>query len=527
MTDSPESPAAPEPSGGRPEKALSQKAEPRRSAEGGRLGPAPWMSGGFLLPALLVLGLLVVYPIFYTVWRSLYDGSGDKLVGLGNYVDMFTQDVTIGWGPTTGKLVVTFLVLLVAAGTIFAGHLGIVDWRRARITLAALPIALIAMWALLSTESPTYTAFRNNLIWVIAAPSIIVALGLIFAVVTERIRWAVAFKLIVFMPMAISMLAAGVIFTLVYDRAPERGVLNAVAVGVHDTFNESSAYPGVRPREAGGPLKTEKTGDGTAYVTRDQVQPGQTVLLPLVAVKPEVQRTLGAAKAASARPGTITGTVWSDFTPGAAAKPNQVDPPEKGLGKIKVEAVSGGKVTATATSAADGTFAFKDLPAGSYTVRLAASNFAEPYNGIDWLGSGLVTASIIGAYIWMWAGFAMVLIGAGLAAIPRDALEAARVDGATELQVFWRVTMPLLAPVLVVVLVTLVINVLKVFDLVYIIAPGATQQDANVLALQMYLKSFTGEGADQGMGSAIAVVLFLLVLPAMIFNIRRFRREQA
>ncbi|WP_225993175.1 ABC transporter permease subunit [Actinomadura rudentiformis] len=527
MTDSPESPAAPEPSGdGSEKKAVSGKARTEPPAEGGRLGPAPWMSGGFLLPALLVLGLLVVYPILYTFWRSLYDGSGEKLVWFGNYTDMFTDDVTVSWGPTAGKLTVTLLVLLVAAGTVFAAYLGITDWRRAGITLVALPLALLLMWALLSAKSPMYTAFRNNLIWVIAAPSIIVALGLIFAVVTERIRWAAAFKLIVFMPMAISMLAAGVIFTLVYDRAPERGVLNAVAVGVHDTFKESSAFPGVRPRESGGPLKSEKTSGGTAYVTREAVQPGATVLLPLVAVKPEVQRTLAPAKANTPRPGTITGTVWSDFTPGATAKPNQVDPPEKGLGKIKVEAVSGGKVAATATSAADGTFAFKDLPAGAYTIRLAASNFAEPYNGIDWLGSSLVTASIIGAYIWMWAGFAMVLIGAGLAAIPRDALEAARVDGATELQVFWRVTMPLLAPVLVVVLVTLVINVLKVFDLVYIIAPGSTQQDANVLALQMYLKSFTGEGADQGMGSAIAIVLFLLVLPAMIFNIRRFRREQ-
>jgi alpha-glucoside transport system permease protein len=91
--------------------------------------------------------------------------------------------------------------------------------------------------------------------------------------------------------------------------------------------------------------------------------------------------------------------------------------------------------------------------------------------------------------------------------------------------VFWRVTMPLLAPVIVVVLVTLIINVLKIFDLVYIIAPGSTQQDANVLALQFYLKSFGG-GNDQGLGSAIAAVLFLLVLPAMAFNIRRFRQEQ-
>ena len=81
-----------------------------------------------------------------------------------------------------------------------------------------------------------------------------------------------------------------------------------------------------------------------------------------------------------------------------------------------------------------------------------------------------------------------------------------------------------LAPVLVVVTVTLMINVLKIFDLVYIIAPSSSQQNANVLALQLYLSSFGG-GDDQGVGSAIGVILLLLVLPVMIFNIRRLRRE--
>ncbi|MBO0518233.1 sugar ABC transporter permease, partial [Streptomyces beijiangensis] len=103
-------------------------------------------------------------------------------------------------------------------------------------------------------------------------------------------------------------------------------------------------------------------------------------------------------------------------------------------------------------------------------------------------------------------------------------LEAARVDGASEWQVFRKVTVPLLAPVLAVVLVTLMINVLKIFDLVYIIAPGATQKDANVLALQLYLSSFGG-GANQGVGSAIAVILLLLVVPVMVMNVRRLRRE--
>ncbi|MGW0900928.1 sugar ABC transporter permease, partial [Streptomyces goshikiensis] len=87
-----------------------------------------------------------------------------------------------------------------------------------------------------------------------------------------------------------------------------------------------------------------------------------------------------------------------------------------------------------------------------------------------------------------------------------------------------RITVPLLAPVLAVVLVTLVINVMKIFDLVFVIAPGAVQDDANVLAFQLYRTSF-GTNADPGLGSAIAVLLLALVVPVMLYNIRRMRRE--
>ncbi|MCP9964560.1 sugar ABC transporter permease [Actinomadura madurae] len=183
-----------------------------------------------------------------------------------------------------------------------------------------------------------------------------------------------------------------------------------------------------------------------------------------------------------------------------------------------------GKVVAEATTKADGTFTMTKVPDGLVTIRLPKDNFTAAYRGAEWLGGTLITPAIIGSYLWVWSGFAMVLIAAGLAAIPRDALEAARVDGATEWQVFRRVTIPLLAPVLMVVLVTLVINVLKVFDLVYIIGGG--DPDASVLALQMWTESFGG-GNDQGAGSAIAVLLFVLVLPAMLFNIRRLRQERS
>jgi alpha-glucoside transport system permease protein len=128
------------------------------------------------------------------------------------------------------------------------------------------------------------------------------------------------------------------------------------------------------------------------------------------------------------------------------------------------------------------------------------------------------------AYIWTAAGFSMVIIGAGLAAIPRDVLEAARTDGATEWQVFRRVTVPLLSPVLGVVFITQIIGVLKVFDIVLAISPGSTLNDATVIALEMWRKSFSGQN-QFGVGAALAVFLFILVIPVLLLNIRRFRRE--
>ncbi|MCC2280224.1 sugar ABC transporter permease [Streptomyces sp. ET3-23] len=425
----------------------------------GALGTRPWAAACFLLPALALLGALVVYPIGYSVYRSLFDASGHGFVGLGNYHEVFSDD-------------------------------------RIR------------------------TALKNNVIWVVVAPTVATALGLIFAVLTERVRWGTAFKLVVFMPMAISMLAAGIIFRLVYEQNPDRGVANAVWVGIHDTFASPAPYPGARPR----PNADLAASGGGAYTTRAAARAGTPVLLPLVAVKPEDVNGAHQAAPAKAVPGKVTGTVWMDFTRGGGGTPGRIDPGEKALAGLKVEAVKGGTAVASATTAADGTFTLPAAADGA-RLRLPAANFASAYGGVDWLGPSLVTPSIIGAYIWMWAGFAMVLIAAGLAGVPRELLEAARVDGANEWQVFRRVTVPLLAPVLAVVVVTLMINVLKIFDLVYIIAPGSSLHDANVLALQLYQSSF-GTDVNQGVGSAIAVFLLLLVLPVMYVNLRRIRRER-
>ncbi|MGY4277943.1 carbohydrate ABC transporter permease [Streptomyces sp. M18.1] len=441
--------------GSSPGPAAPQAPKSRRSVTGTRKAVAAL----FLLPALVLLGALVVYPIGYSLIRSFYDQSGDSFAGFDNYQALFTDD-------------------------------GI------------------------------RTALKNNVIWVVFAPTVATALGLIFAVLTERVRWGTAFKLVVFMPMAISMLAAGIIFRLVYDQDPDKGVANAVWVGVHDTFAESSAFPKAHPgRES--PL--EPAGGG-AFITKEPVSAGQTVVLPLVGVAPDLMPD-GAEKAAAARPedGKITGTTWQDFTRGkGVGQLNGVDAAELGYAGMKIEAVKDGEVVASTTASGDGTFSLPAAADGAL-LRLPADNFAEPYNGLSWLGPSLVTPAIIGSYVWMWAGFAMVLIAAGLAGVPRELLEAARVDGANEWQVFRRVTVPLLAPVLAVVVVTLMINVLKVFDLVFIIAPGSSQDDANVLALELYRKGFASD--QPGIASAIAVFLLLLVIPVMWFNVRRLRRE--
>ncbi|MCP9977037.1 carbohydrate ABC transporter permease [Actinomadura madurae] len=428
-----------------------------------RLTPPSWLAMMFLLPALVLLGFLVVYPIVYSVIRSLFDASGDSFVGVDNY---------------TG---------------VFKGHDNLV-------------------------------AVRNTAIWVVVAPTVVTVIGLLFAVLTERIRWATVFKLVVFMPMAISFLASGVIFRLVYQQDPDKGVANAAMVAIHDTFAKDTTYPGAGPRSGGNAVVRQDEDGSVSVVKSSSARPERA----RPAAEGQARVPAGGRRARRAAAGGQAGAAHRRglvrLHQGRRRRQNVPNAGESGLPGIKVEVVQNGKVVAEATTKADGTFTMTKVPDGLVTIRLPKDNFTAAYRGAEWLGGTLITPAIIGSYLWVWSGFAMVLIAAGLAAIPRDALEAARVDGATEWQVFRRVTIPLLAPVLMVVLVTLVINVLKVFDLVYIIGGG--DPDASVLALQMWTESFGG-GNDQGAGSAIAVLLFVLVLPAMLFNIRRLRQERS
>ncbi|HEX3807673.1 MAG TPA: ABC transporter permease subunit [Gaiellaceae bacterium] len=433
-------------------------APPPDYSEPGRLGK--YLTGAiFLAPAIFLLSVWMAYPVVYTIIRSFFSPQGflGHWVGISNYKTLFTT-------------------------------------------------------------STLTTAIKNNAIWVAVVPAFVTAVGLIFAVLTERVRWAVAFKTAIFLPMAISAFATGVTWRIMYQQDPGLGAVNALGKAVKGVFSPAGVLSSASPSTA------NVIPSHGGLILKTPLHPGGIALIGLTAIPPD-QVPKGAKQAVTppAKPGEITGTVWRDFKPGGGIA-GKVETGELGLPGVAVELDQNGKTVQKATTAADGSFTFTGVKSGTYQAGVGASTFAKPWGGFAWLGPSLIVPALMIAYIWIWAGFAMVVIAAGLSAMPRDVLEAARTDGASEWQTFRRVTVPLLAPVLSVVFITMIINVLKVFDIVYALAPASVQQNANVIALAMYYTAFQG-GGNFGVGSAIAVFLFLLVIPVLLLNIRRFKRE--
>ncbi|MEU1888947.1 sugar ABC transporter permease [Micromonospora sp. WMMD987] len=138
------------------------------------------------------------------------------------------------------------------------------------------------------------------------------------------------------------------------------------------------------------------------------------------------------------------------------------------------------------------------------------------------LDSPLNTFLLIVIMVWIQAGFAMVVLAAAIKAIPGDIVEAARLDGVTPWQMFWQITMPSIRPALIVVVVTLSIATLKVFDIVRTATNG--NYDTSVIANEMYNQAF--RYGENGQGSALAVFLFILVIPIVIYQIRNLRQQR-
>ncbi|HEX2980530.1 MAG TPA: sugar ABC transporter permease [Anaerolineaceae bacterium] len=296
-----------------------------------RQGPfTPWY---YLLPALIVMGTFIVYPGVSTFYLSLRNNTNTA-------------------------------------------------WASANCTPGAPCWGIFENFRYAFTSPIMRQAFTNNLIWILLMVTWTVLLGLLIATLADRVKYESAAKAIIFLPMAISFVGAGVIWRFVYnfDSGPSQtGLLNAIIVGL------------------GG-------------------QP------------------------------------------------------------------------------------------------------------VSWLTTpGINTIAIIVVGVWIWTGFCMTILAAALKSVPGEIQEAARVDGANEWQVFRTVTIPWILPTITVVVTTMVINVLKIFDLVYVMTGGnyGTEVIANRMYKEMYQAQNTGRAA------AIAVVLILVIVPFMIINIRRIRAQEA
>ncbi len=440
----------------------------------------------FLAPAAIWLLAITIYPVIATFRNSVFDENATNYVGLHNYKVIFSN----------ASILVTF---------------------------------------------------RNNLIWVVIFPFVVTFLGLMFAVLTERIRWSTAFKTIIFMPIVFSATASALIWRTIFDLDPHVGMVNAAVQTASDWVSPPGLYPvDVSAGQSVAALASTGLSPGAlgSLQSTSTAAAGDAVELGLIGINAAALQVVGAQTAVAPSPssGAISGLVYRDFSPSHPTVRGQLFPDELGLPGLRLTLLrtDGSSAGSTATDQ-HGSFRFDGVGSGSFRVQLDARNFRSGFTGIFWLGSQsltptshlsqtaqallsvpLVDLAMIVAYLWMWAGFAMVVIGAGLTSLNRELLEAGRVDGATEGQIFRRITMPLLAPVLVVVLVTMIINVLKIFDVILNMAPGSSQGDASTLALAMFNEGFTS-GIHSGLASAIAVILFLLVIPAMVANLRRIR----
>jgi alpha-glucoside transport system permease protein len=273
----------------------------------------------FVGPALAILAWYLAVPTVRTFALSLYNSDSSKFVGLDNYSQVFSQRIMI-------------------------------------------------------------EAWTNNLLWISVGTVLTVVFGLLIAILADRSSFERAAKTLIFMPMAISMVGAGVIWKFVYDVNPNIGLLNSIVSGLG--------------------------GQPQAWLTL--LQPWNNIFLILVMV-------------------------------------------------------------------------------------------------------------------WLQTGYAMVLISAAIKGIPEELLEAARVDGANEIQIFFRIIIPGIAATLLTVITTIIIFTLKIFDIVMAMTGG--QFGTEVIGVRFYREMFTN--GNTGLGSAIAIVLLVAVIPVMVYNLREFGKREA
>lgn len=144
---------------------------------------------------------------------------------------------------------------------------------------------------------------------------------------------------------------------------------------------------------------------------------------------------------------------------------------------------------------------------------------------IPWLSSPPIinNLALMVVGIWLYTGFSMTILSAAIKGVPSELLEAARIDGATEWHVFWKIMVPIILPTITVVLTTMTIFTLKLFDVIYVMTGG--NFGTNVVAVRMYQEMYVN--FEAGRSAAIAVVLLIMIIPVLVYNIRRFQQQEA
>ncbi len=413
----------------------------------------------FVTPAMffIVVGLLV--PLLRTVYLSFHNRNGRENVGFDNYREIFTNKNSVNL--TNWEDVFTSRLLWIALALIGIGVLaGIIAGRRTSQSFERGPGSFglifvgffILSCAILSTIRGTVF---NNIWWVVVVVTLATVIGLAVAVLADRAKGENAAKSLIFLPMAVSFIGAGIIWRFVYQAREvsqqQTGVLNALWVWI-------------------GEVSTSTTSRIVAVAVLAVIALGLIYL-----IKSGLQAKSTTSAAFSAGFLLLIGyLVYRLLGPGLG-------------GFVKQDGVVEAKPVLFIQEA--------------------------PFNNV-WLMVVL---------IWVQTGFAMVILSAAIKAVPTELTEAAKMDGASESQIFWRITLPQIAPTLGVVITALFVTVMKVFDIVYAMTNGSF--GTQVIANEMFQRAFGF--SDLGLGSALAVVLFLSVIPVMWVNVRRIQGRPA
>jgi len=418
----------------------------------------------FLGPALVFIFIMLVVPTLRTIFLSLLGPDSEEFVGVDNYVDVFTDpqswDASEWTNLFTSRLTWIGAVLLTIA--VFLG--ASMKKRTGRAVEVGNPTMGPLVAGGLFLAFGVFTTIRgtiaNNLWWVVSVTIFSTAMGLAVAVLADNKKGEKIAKALIFLPMAISLVGASIIWRFVYQARdtskPQTGIINAVWTRLGDA----------------------STGSGLTNIIGTVILGLIVVGLLVALVRPLTKQDYGKAVV----PGVLTlffGWLFLKYM-GIV-----------GLGLGGFDVNDEGQLTGE-----------------SETVLFVQEG---PFNNLF----------LMIILIWIQTGFAMVILSAAIKAVPDELIEAAQIDGATESQVFWRVTLPQISTTIGVVVTTIIVLVMKVFDIVKVTTNG--QFDTNVLANDMFDEAFNIR--DAGVGAALAILIFVSVLPVMIGNIRKMQKE--